>query len=176
VTGRAPQRAWPVRADVLIAVAALVVFAWGLVTAMGFPTRAGLVPRLVCGAGFVLSVLFLLRQAFGRPGGGAAANDPPGGAENDEDDGGEAGAGEDSPWSAGAGTWIRALAWFGGFFAGLWLLGTLVTVPVFALAYLLVVGRTRVWAAVTYAAVAWAALYVVFDWLLRLPLPSGALL
>ncbi len=169
MTGRAPHRVRPVRADVLIAIGALVAFAWGLLEALGFPTRAGLVPRLVCGIGCVLSVLLLLRQAFGPP--GAAANDPPGGGEHD---GGE--TGEDAPWSADARTWGRALAWFGGFFACLWLFGTLVTVPLFALAYLLVVGRTRVWAAVLYAAVAWAALYGVFDWLLRLPLPSGVLL
>jgi hypothetical protein len=43
------------------------------------------------------------------------------------------------------------------------LAGQLVALPLFVFAYLLRWGRTRLWVAALYAALAWAFLYIVFD-------------
>jgi hypothetical protein len=58
----------------------------------------------------------------------------------------------------------------------LWLLGALVTVPLFALVYLLVASRESAVLAGSYALVSWAFVYGLFDRLLHIPLPRGVLL
>jgi hypothetical protein len=72
--------------------------------------------------------------------------------------------------------WRGALGWMGAFFALLWLVGALVTVPLFALVYLTLVPRRSLALAGTYALVSWAFVYGVFDRLLHVPLPPGRLL
>ena len=57
-----------------------------------------------------------------------------------------------------------------------WLFGTLVTVPLFALLYLLVVSRQSAFVAGAYALVSWAFVYGLFVELLHIPLPRGVLL
>jgi hypothetical protein len=62
------------------------------------------------------------------------------------------------------------------FFVMFWLLGALVTVPLFALVYLVLVSRQSAVAAGTYAVVSWAFVYGLFIQLLHIPLPAGLLL
>ena len=62
------------------------------------------------------------------------------------------------------------------FFVMFWLLGALVTVPLFAVVYLVLVSRQSVVAAGAYAIVSWAFIYGLFIRLLHIPLPSGVLL
>jgi hypothetical protein len=57
------------------------------------------------------------------------------------------------------------------FFLLLWLVGALVAVPLFALAYLLAVARQRVVHAGVYALASWLFIYGLFDRALRIPLP-----
>jgi hypothetical protein len=57
------------------------------------------------------------------------------------------------------------------FFVALWLLGALITVPLFAIVYLLVVPRSSPVLAGVYALASWAFVYGLFGRLLRLPLP-----
>ncbi|MSO82707.1 MAG: hypothetical protein EXQ53_05375 [Acidobacteria bacterium] len=71
--------------------------------------------------------------------------------------------------------WISAVGWMATFFLMLWLLGALVTVPLFALAYLLAVSRQSPVLAGGYALVSWAFIYGLFDRVLHIPLPAGAL-
>ena len=62
------------------------------------------------------------------------------------------------------------------FFLMLWLLGALVTVPLFAVAYLLAVARQSPLVAGGYALASWMFVYGLFDRVLHIPLPAGVLL
>lgn len=68
-----------------------------------------------------------------------------------------------------------ALAWFATFFASAWLLGMLVTVPLYSLGYLRLAGREPWWRAALYALIALAFVYVLFVNLLHVPLPKGVI-
>jgi hypothetical protein len=67
--------------------------------------------------------------------------------------------------------WLAAIGWMAAFFVSLWVLGALITVPLFALVYLLVVPRSSPVLAGVYALASWAFVYGLFGRLLRLPLP-----
>ncbi len=54
-----------------------------------------------------------------------------------------------------------------------WLLGALVTVPLFAVVYLLAVSRQSPVLAGSYALVSWMFVYGLFDRVLHIPLPAG---
>ena len=71
--------------------------------------------------------------------------------------------------------WLSAIIWMAAFFILLWLLGALVAVPLFALAYLLTVARQSTVLAGAYALGCWLFIYGLFDRALRVPLPRGAL-
>jgi hypothetical protein len=77
--------------------------------------------------------------------------------------------------TASRGEWLSALGWMAGFFLLLWLVGALVAVPLFALAYLLAAARQSIVLAGTYALASWLFIYGVFDRALRVPLPTGVL-
>ena len=72
--------------------------------------------------------------------------------------------------------WISAVGWMATFFVMLWLLGALVTVPLFALVYLLAVSRQTPVVAGSYALVSWMFIYGLFDRVLHVPLPAGVLM
>jgi hypothetical protein len=58
---------------------------------------------------------------------------------------------------------MRLYLWLVGIVLVTMLAGQLVALPLFVLAYLLRWGRTKLWVAALYAALAWAFLYIVFD-------------
>lgn len=166
------------RADLLISVGLLVIFAGGLVMAFGFPFRARMVPLLVCGVGVAMCVLQLILLAVERNGvrrlqtleSTAERGMPPEPAlDTDEEEA------EHAFITASPRAWLETLGWFGGFFVAVWLVGLLPAVVVFTIGYLLIVGRVRVIWALVYALLSWGLLYLVFDQLLRLPLPEGML-
>jgi hypothetical protein len=68
-----------------------------------------------------------------------------------------------------------ALVWTGTFFVSLAMLGLLVTVPLFTVAYLRFAAGERLHYAVAYALVAFLFIVLVFDRLLHIPLPAGAI-
>jgi hypothetical protein len=78
--------------------------------------------------------------------------------------------------SASRAEWIAAVGWMGSFFLMLWLLGAFVAIPLFATLYLLVASRESPWMALGYAFVCWLFVYGLFDRVLHVPLPRGALL
>jgi len=57
----------------------------------------------------------------------------------------------------------------------LWLLGALVTVPLFAVLYLLAVAKQSPAFAGSYALISWTFVYGLFDRVLHIPLPAGVL-
>jgi hypothetical protein len=94
-------------------------------------------------------------------------------------EGGSGPAGEDIPdvfATASRAEWRAAAGWMAAFFLMFWLLGALVTVPLFALVYLVVVSHQSAVAAGVYALVSFAFIYGLFVELLHIPLPPGALL
>jgi hypothetical protein len=68
-----------------------------------------------------------------------------------------------------------ALVWAVAFFVSLWMLGLLVTVPLFAVAYLRFAAGERWPHAAIYGVVAWLFVELVFVRLLHIPLPAGAI-
>jgi TctA family transporter len=69
------------------------------------------------------------------------------------------------------GEWLRALGWMASFFVLLWLVGALVTVPLFTVVYLLAASRESPLMAGIYALASWLFVYGLFDRLLHIPLP-----
>lgn len=68
-----------------------------------------------------------------------------------------------------------ALAWFAGFFASVWLIGMLATVPLYSLGYLRLAAREPWTRALLLALIALAFVYVLFVNLLHVPLPKGVI-
>ena len=73
--------------------------------------------------------------------------------------------------TAGRAQWLPALGWMAAFFLMLWLLGALITVPLFTLVYLLLASRESPLLAGVCALASWVFIYGLFDRLLRIPLP-----
>ncbi|MGB3483570.1 MAG: tripartite tricarboxylate transporter permease [Mycobacterium sp.] len=71
-------------------------------------------------------------------------------------------------------TW-RAFGHAAIFFVLLWLLGFMVAVPLFALIYLLWVGREKLWIAAVTATSTWAFMYLLFVEFIPIPLFGGVL-
>jgi hypothetical protein len=159
-------------ADVVIGIVLLLVFTGGLVAALDFPFRAGLVPRIVCAAGAGFAALSLVRAVVDRT--RAPGPEPAVGTAEPVEAGDEDGSSEDYVFgSASRRTWLGALAWFAGFFLALAFLGAVVAVPLFAAVYLVAVGRVHLAWALVYAAALWVVLFVGFDRVLELSLPTG---
>jgi hypothetical protein len=70
---------------------------------------------------------------------------------------------------------LITLAWLLAFFAGIWLLGFPVAVPIFVFAYLKFQGRESWVTSIGLAAGAWAGFYGLFVRLLHLPFLNGVL-
>lgn len=159
--------------DAVIAVGLLAVFGYGLVEALAFPFRAGLVPRIICCLGIGLSLIFVARITVSGRQREAVVH---AGTVDGQEAGDEDGTSEDYAFaSASREAWIGALAWFTAFFVIMWLVGALVAVPIFAVAYLVLVGQVRLVWALVYAAASWMLLYLVFYQVLELSLPGGLL-
>ncbi len=67
------------------------------------------------------------------------------------------------------------IAWILGFFAAVYLLGFLISIPLGAVAYMRLIGRERWPITLGMAAGCWAFIYGLFDRLLHVPLPKGEL-
>lgn len=157
--------------DLAITVAFLIVAAAVLLQARAWPFRTSLFPLA---AGSVLFGMALLKLALAlAPERRVMATKRQGLLEEEE-----AAEAEliDVFATASRAQWLSALSWMGAFFAMLWLLGALVTVPLFALVYLLAASRESPWLAGSYALASWLFVYGLFDQVLHTPLPSGVLL
>jgi len=167
------------RADMPIALGFLVVAAWVLYQAGGWPFRTAVFP-LATGVLLLVFALVKLAQsivgravpqprvAHTRESDSTRPSPPPPDAADVADV-------PDVFATASRAEWRAALAWMAAFFLLLWLVGALVAVPLFALVYLRAAARGSLVLAGTYALVAWLFIYGVFDRALRVPLPQGAL-
>jgi TctA family transporter len=174
-------------ADVGITLAFLVASIWVLYQASGWPFRTAVFPLATGGLLCALSVmklggiagrtfppsLKLRRAAVALAEAGqvrqADMKTPPHKAETDLADVPDVFA------TASHNDWVSAIGWMAAFFLALWLVGALVAVPLFAVAYLLAVARQSVILSATYAALSWLFIYGLFGRALRVPLPSGVI-
>jgi putative tricarboxylic transport membrane protein len=150
---RGPRSA---RADLAITIGFLAVAAAVLVEARDWPFRSAVFPLAT---GLLLAGLTLLKLV------GALKPAPPAALPPDDADGAELLV------TAGRAEWLPAVSWMAAFFVMLWLLGALITVPLFTLLYLLGASRESPVLAGACAVASWVFVYGLFDRLLRIPLP-----
>jgi TctA family transporter len=163
------------RADVPIALGFLLVAAWVLYQASGWPFRTAVFPLATGGLLLAFAVAKLSHSLAGRALHRVEARPadplgPPHLPRLQEED-----ALPDVFATASRTEWLSALAWMAAFFLLLWLVGALVAVPLFAALYLLAAARGSIVLAGTYALASWLFIYGLFDRALRVPLPAGAL-
>ncbi len=162
--GLSVPRTVPARADLPITLAFLAAGVWVVFQALAWPFRTSLFP-VMTGSLLVGLALLKLGASVWRVGPSAPVDDH--------------GTPADLPEvfvTASRGEWTAAVGWMAAFFLMLWLLGALVAVPLFALAYLLAVARQSPLVAGGYALVSWMFVYGLFDRVLHIPLPAGVLL
>jgi TctA family transporter len=162
-------RTAPPRADVPITLGFLAAGAWVVFQALDWPFRTSLFP-LMTGSLMVGLSLLKLGSSVGRVRASVPVEDQGASADLQVDlhaDLPEAFA------TASRSEWTAAVGWMAGFFLMLWLLGALVTVPLFAVAYLLIVARQSPLLAGCYALMSWTFVYGLFDRVLHIPLPAG---
>jgi hypothetical protein len=68
-----------------------------------------------------------------------------------------------------------ALIWAAAFFVSMWAVGLQVTIPLFALAYLRAAAGESWPKAAAYALIAWLFVELLFQRILHIPLPAGAI-
>lgn len=71
---------------------------------------------------------------------------------------------------------FNIFGWIFGFFAAIYLLGFQISVPLFVFLYLKVQSREPWPISLGLTAFAWLLFWGLFDWLLKLPFPEGALI
>jgi hypothetical protein len=170
--GRRHSNGEPVasRADIPITAGFLAIGIVVLLDARGWPFRTAVFPLATA---VMLVGLSLVKLAAG-PLKRFANADPPYVRDRAAGRVPRSGPGDDVPDVFSTATrreWLAALGWMASFFLALWLLGALITVPVFAVVYLLAVPRSSPVLAGIYALASWAFVYGLFGRLLRLPLP-----
>jgi TctA family transporter len=160
------------RADLPIALAFLLIAAWVLYQAGDWPFRTAVFP-LAIGSVLGLCALAKLVTDARRPAAAPIAVAPPVTAEQADE--GESADPPDVFATASKREWLTAIAWMATFFVLLWLVGALIAVPLFAVAYLITAARSKVVLAGVYALASWLFIYGLFDRALRIPLPTGVL-
>lgn len=129
----------------------------GVIGALQWDSASGLFPLVLSVILIILAVFVFSREVRSKP----ATTEP--------------------STQAAAGGKTRALgtpellAWMGVFVVGLWFFGFVVMVPLFVCAFVIAVGRERIWVAVTAAGVSWAFVYGVAFRILHLSMPAGYL-
>jgi putative tricarboxylic transport membrane protein len=160
-------------ADRWIAVGFMAAGAYVLYEARAWPFRTSVFPLLT---GAILVVLSLVALGMASRRGRTREAQPPSAAEEARE---QSGLGEEIPdafATASREEWRYAVGWMAGFFLLFWLCGALVTVPLFAVAYLTMVSRKSFMMAGIYALASWVFIYGLFVALLHIPLPAGVLL
>jgi hypothetical protein len=159
-------------ADFLISLFLLILFAAAFLAARDWPADSRLFPEMVTVTGMVLAVVKMVSALRPRPPVQAETRTRAGGVElTDEDD--EADEALEYVFArASRRDWLRVLAWAAAFFLGLRIVGTVPTVLVFTVLYLLREARTTLLVAVVYAVLLAGLLYGATE-ALDIVLPRG---
>jgi hypothetical protein len=169
--GNRPRIQFPV-AEVVITVALATLFGAAMLESMEWSARAALFPRMVTGLGLALALahlVLLLVRSFAHRSISTAEH---------MHDGKEEAVDDDLEYvfaTVGRTAWSRAIAWLAAFFVSLYVLGLLVTAPLFAVVYLRFSARASWALSLVYAAVTAAVLYGLFELALEMPVPPGLL-
>lgn len=141
----------------------LLIALWALYATRDWPSNTALYPRVVSVPFILLATAEFVLSLRGR-------------------DGGEGGRAMDVQMSSATEPAVAmrrtlvTVGWLLGFFAGIWLLGFPVAVPIFVFAYLKLQGRESWVTSISLSVAAWAGFYVLFVRLLHLPFLQGILL
>jgi hypothetical protein len=167
--------------DVTISAALLIIFIAAFVNAQQWEAITALFPKLATGIGALLSGAFLVRSLVGKR--QTAESTPERRPETTESsaataEGDELGADQaesDRAFFASLSLrdWLVSLACFAGFFISLYALGLYVTSVLFTICYLKFQARSSWRFSMIYAIVLTAALYGLFGYALKLPVPEG---
>ena len=160
------------RADLPIALAFVLIAAWVLYQAWDWPFRTAVFPLAI---GSVLGLCALAKSVADARRRVAAPIAVASTVSAEQADEGENADPPDVFATASKREWLTAIAWMAAFFLLLWLVGALIAVPLFAVAYLITAARSRIVLAGVYAFASWLFIYGLFDRALRIPLPTGIL-
>jgi putative tricarboxylic transport membrane protein len=149
------------KASLALAVAVMMLSAWGVVSAWSWPTKAALFPLVISIPLFFLAAAEVLWVLFGSAPQAAASDFK---------------LSDHLPQDVALRRTLLAAAWILGFFAAIVLFGFLVAVPLFVLLYLRFQGREGWLFTAVFTLAVWAFFYGLFDLLLHLPFPPGAVL
>jgi hypothetical protein len=148
------------RASLGLAIAILLLAAYGVYAALDWPLKAKLFPLVVGIPLFFLAAAEATWSAFGSRERHAAADFQLSG---------------EQPREVARRRTLLAVGWILGFFVAIVLLGFPLAVAVFVFAYLKVQGKEGWIFSAIFTAVVWGCFYGLFDALLHLPFPPGLL-
>ena len=169
------------RADLPITIGLLLLAGWVLMQAYDWPFRTAVFPLATGGLLLILTTVKVLAYVGRSPRATQSYVGRAPGPGQDPSAVGPAASGSadtDLPdvfATASRAEWRSAIVWMAAFFLLLWLVGALIAVPLFAVAYLLAVARQSIPMAGAYAVISWLFIYGLFDRALRIPLPAGVL-
>jgi|RhiMethySRZTD1v2_1073278.scaffolds.fasta_scaffold142283_2 putative tricarboxylic transport membrane protein len=159
-------------ADLPIALAFLLIAAWVLYQAWDWPFRTAVFPLAIGSVLGLCALAKLVTDARRQATAPVTSASPVTAEQVDESENEEP---PDVFATASRREWLTAIAWMAAFFVLLWLVGALIAVPLFAVAYLITAARSRIVLAGVYALASWLFIYGLFDRALRIPLPTGIL-
>lgn len=145
----------------LLSFACLALFTFAWVTAQGFPTRAKVFPNYMIPVGLVI-VLVQIGLEFWKP---IPLEQRSSGADLSADD--------DYTLREASRLALREYAWIMGLFAGVYLIGAIIPLPIFVSAYARVKGGVRWLTAVLMGLALFALMMGLFERLLRFSWPRG---
>jgi hypothetical protein len=149
------------KASVTLAVAVMILSAWGVISAWSWPAKAALFPLVISIPLFFLAAAEILWVVFGS-GKQAAASDFK--------------LSDHLPQAVALRRTLLAVGWILGFFLAIVLLGFLIAVPAFVFLYLKLQGKQGWIFSAVFTAGLFGFFYGLFDLLLHLPFPPGVLL
>ncbi len=146
------------KASLGLAVAVMLLSAWGIFSAWSWPTKAALFPLAISVPLFLLAAAEVLWVLLGSAARSAAADYK---------------LSDHLPPGVAIRRTALAAGWVLGFFAAIALLGFGIAVPLFVFAYLKIQGREGWIFSAVFTASVWGFFYGLFDLLLHLPFPAG---
>jgi putative tricarboxylic transport membrane protein len=149
------------KASVTLAVAVMILSAWGVISAWSWPAKAALFPLVISIPLFFLAAAEILWVVFGSARHAAASDFK---------------LSDHLPQGVALRRTLLAVGWILGFFLAIILLGFLIAVPAFVFLYLRLQGKQGWIFSAVFTAAVFGFFYGLFDLLLHLPFPPGVLL
>lgn len=146
------------RASLILAVAIMACAGWAIYAAIGWPFKAALFPMAIAITVLCLAAAEVAWTLFGSQAAERATDFQ---------------IATDVPREVAVRRTVTVIAWIGGFFAVIALIGFPWAVPLFVFLYLRVQGRESWWLSLGFSAAVWGFFYGLFVKLLNIPFPAG---